>query len=154
MRRLILEFEEDDAAEGVAVVFRQMTLEPGTSPRPMPVAVMEIFTGRTVVRLIEPPDVDFTLFGLVDATLCGALARRGWDSVRALETISDEWDQRLRPWEILLGLPNVGPRRVLSLVNWLRDGGAELSWFASWDTGSANWTALEGCRRADPAGNP
>jgi hypothetical protein len=35
-------------------------------------------------------------------------------------------------------------------VNFLRDNGVGLPWFADWDKNSVNWTALEGCRRAEP----
>ncbi|SRR5579859_1369608 len=53
--------------------------------------------------------------------------------------------------ELMDDIPNVGPRRMLELVNYLRAAGTELPWFADWDEFSANWTALQGCHREPPA---
>ena len=82
-----------------------------------------------------------------------ALCRRKWNTVAALRQVfMDGYGIRLDlyDWEALLALSNVGPRRVLALVNFLRDSGVELSWFAEFDGDSANWTVLAGCRRAAP----
>jgi len=152
MRRLILEFEDDKAADELADVLRQMTQTDRPDARGIPVTVVDIFAGNTRVRLVESSDLDFGPFGLVEPTLANALARRGWASVAALECLTDGWGAA--PWEVMLGMPNVGPRRVLALVNWLRDSGVELSWLAAWDEMSVNLVALKGCRRADPPGNP
>lgn len=53
-------------------------------------------------------------------------------------------------WLDLLELPNIGPRRLLALVNFLRAKGVELDWFSDFDQYSQNWSALEGQHR-EPA---
>jgi hypothetical protein len=54
-------------------------------------------------------------------------------------------------WPDLFSLRNVGYRRILHLVNWVREQGTEMPWFADFDTASARWAALEGQYRAKPA---
>lgn len=149
MKRITLEFENGLVAYEVAEAIRQLSRAPSPGgPQPIPAALVQVFAGRTTVRLVEPLEVDLIPFGKVDPTLCNALQRKGWASVKALEDLEDDYGEE--PWQMLLDMPNVGPRRVLNLVNWLRENGVELSWMSSWDEASANWRALEGIRRAEP----
>jgi hypothetical protein len=53
--------------------------------------------------------------------------------------------------ELIDDIPNVGPKRLLELVNYLRSAGAELPWFADFDQLTQNWAALDGCHREPPA---
>jgi hypothetical protein len=106
--------------------------------------------------------VDFGPFIESHPAMWGQMAAYGWTTADALRApvieyrIPDgphagkEYRAASCGWEALWELRNVGPRRILDLVNFLRDRGVELPWFADWDERSANWTALEGCRRAEP----
>ena len=81
------------------------------------------------------------------------MCRQRWDSVAALREIVVEQygiSEVVPGWEALLGLPYVGVRRVLALVNFLRDSGVELPWFTDWDAyiARSQVAALAGCRRA------
>jgi hypothetical protein len=54
-------------------------------------------------------------------------------------------------WRDLFDIPNVGPRRMLELVNFLRIVGAELPWFADFDAWTADLPALQGQHREPKA---
>ena len=106
--------------------------------------------------------LDFAPFIKSNPTMWSQMAARGWDSLAGLRApviehrIPDgpyagrEFRAAEHGWQALYELYHVGPRRILALVNFVRDNGAELPWFGDWDASSANWTALEGCRRAAP----
>jgi hypothetical protein len=53
-------------------------------------------------------------------------------------------------WIDLLDIENMGPVRLLSLVNFIRDRGIELPWFVKFDELSENWVALKGRSRTPP----
>jgi hypothetical protein len=53
-------------------------------------------------------------------------------------------------WIDVLDLPNVGPVRMLELVNWLRRAKVEAPWLADWDEFSQNFAALRGRFREPP----
>lgn len=53
-------------------------------------------------------------------------------------------------WYDLLDIRDIGPVRLLGVVNFLRSRGAELPWFAQFDEFSARWAELEG-RHREPA---
>jgi hypothetical protein len=55
MKRVILEFEDDKAADALAEAIRALSLEENPDPRPIPVAVIDVFAGNTKVRLAAPP---------------------------------------------------------------------------------------------------
>lgn len=96
-------------------------------------------------------EIDFVPFAKAEPVVWNALVRKGWNSVAALQSpfISGHGLRAdLEGWDVFWELPNVGPRRILALVNFLRDNGVELPWMGRWDEQSANWTALEGQRRA------
>jgi hypothetical protein len=101
--------------------------------------------------------IDFAPFAAAEPVMWNALVRKGWDSVPALADLRlpGQGDPRgdLHGWEALWELRNIGPRRILALVNFLRDSGVELSWMADFDARSAHWTALEGMRRAAKPGD-
>lgn len=96
--------------------------------------------------------IDFTPFIASHPAMWSVMAAQAWNSLDGLQApaILSAYRPDVFGWEALLELRHVGPRRVLDLVNFIRDRGVELPWFADWDLSSANWTALEGCRRADP----
>jgi hypothetical protein len=103
---------------------------------------------------MQQTEIDFAPFAKAEPVFWHALKRRGWNSVAALQRpVLDGHHIRadLEGWEAFWELPNIGPRRILALVNFLRDNGVELPWMTDWDTRSANWTALEGRRRAEHA---
>ena len=112
--------------------------------------------------MAEVTHVDMGEFVAHHPMMWAQMRSRGWDTLEGLaEPVTEyripdgpykgqEFRTALRGWEALIDLQNVGPRRVLNLVNYLRDRQVELPWFAEWDRMSASWTALEGCRRAEP----
>lgn len=101
-------------------------------------------------------EIDFAPFARAEPVMWNALARKGWDSVTAL---ASPWMHGhgirgdLNGWEALWEIRNIGPRRILALVNFLRDNGVELPWMADFYTRSACWADLEGMRRADKPGD-
>lgn len=107
-------------------------------------------------------EVDFRPFIRSHPSMWNQMIAYGWTTVEALRDAvieyripegpykGREYRTADRGWEALLELRNVGPCKILDLVNFLRDSGVELPWFADWDKNSVNWTALEGCRRAEP----
>jgi hypothetical protein len=52
--------------------------------------------------------------------------------------------------DLINDIPNVGPRRMLELVNFLRSVKVELPWFTDFDIWSANWVVLKEYRREPP----
>jgi hypothetical protein len=74
-----------------------------------------------------------------------SIVRAGWDTPMALETLGS--------WYDLYDLPNIGPRRLLSLVNFIRENGGELPWFAQWDEDADRWE-LAGDLHRVPAVQP
>lgn len=121
--------------------FKGRRWTPVVSVRPEDLAAAEGLAGAA-----EP---DWALLRKADSVMFFALGREGWDSVARLEGAHHE-KSGVRGWEALHELPNIGPRRILHLVNWLRGENVELSWFADFDACSASWSALEGQYRADP----
>lgn len=112
--------------------------------------------------MTEVTSVDLAGFAAHHPMMWAQMRERGWDTLEGLAAPVNEYRIPDGPykgrefrmaehgWEALWELRQVGPWRILSLVNYLRDRGVELPWFASWDESSANWTALTGCRRAEP----
>ena len=58
--------------------------------------------------------------------------------------------EQWRSWYDLIEIRNVGPKRVLNLVNFLRRNGTELPWFRAFDAASADWKVLRGKPRYTP----
>jgi hypothetical protein len=112
--------------------------------------------------MTEVTSVDMKAFAEHHPRMWSQMHEYGWDTLEGLRApvvehrIPDgpykgqEFRAAEHGWEALWTLHSVGPRRILNLVNFLRDRGVELPWFAGWDESSANWTDLDGCRRAEP----
>lgn len=60
------------------------------------------------------------------------------------------WDD----WTEVLEIRNIGPRRMLDLVNFMRSDGVEFPWFAQWDewsrTPTAYWARISDAERVLP----
>jgi hypothetical protein len=97
-------------------------------------------------------NLDFKPFADHCPAMWRGMRQRGWTTVEALANpvITYSWRDDLAGWEAMLMLPSTGPRKLLRLVNFLRDNGVELPWFADWDKSSADWASLKGCLRAEP----
>jgi hypothetical protein len=92
-----------------------------------------------------------------DPVMANALARYGLDlpHLRRLGTepvtsVRFGREETWRSWLDLLEMRNVGPKRVLHLVNFLRRNGIELPWFRTFDADTADWKTLRGCPRYTP----
>lgn len=86
--------------------------------------------------------------GKLDPVLCNALARNDYDVARLRGLGTDYCGTEV--WHDLHDIPNIGPARLLNLVNFFREAGVELPWFADFDRFTAPWQALSGRHRASP----
>lgn len=84
----------------------------------------------------------------MDRALANALRRDGYTIGQLRELKPGPRDQP--SWYDLEELPNIGPVRLLRLVNFFRHRGIEFGWFAAFDEISASWTALQGRDRVQP----
>jgi hypothetical protein len=95
-------------------------------------------------------EIDFTPFSKTHPAMWNALTWHDWNTVEGLRDPcmpgTNETGFRAL-WE----LHGVGARKILDLVNFLRDNGVELPWFAEWDALGDQDGYLEGCRRAPAA---
>lgn len=78
----------------------------------------------------------------LDRALVNALRRDGYTVARLQGLKSGPRDQP--SWYDLEELPNVGPVRLLLLVNFFRKRGIEFEWFAAFDEVTATWKQLKG----------
>jgi hypothetical protein len=69
-------------------------------------------------------DIDFAPFIASHPAMWSAMAEQGWNSLDGLQ--APVLGGYGTGWAALLELPHVGPRRVLDLVNFIRDHGVEL----------------------------
>lgn len=116
--------------------------------------------------MTEVTTVDMEGFAAHHPRMWSQMRERGWDTLEGMAAPvveyripdgpykGEEYRAAEHGWEALFTLKSVGPRRILNLVNYLRERGVELPWFAGWDESSADWTDLDGCRRAEPCAGP
>jgi hypothetical protein len=93
--------------------------------------------------------IDFEPFSISHPAMWKQMTALGWDSVEALR------DPRYpgtnsRGFAAFWELQGVGARKILDLVNFLRDNRVELPWFAEWDALGDQNGYLAGCRRTAP----
>jgi hypothetical protein len=87
----------------------------------------------------------------LDPVMANALEREGY-TLERLSGLGLTDGQQWPPgcWIDLMEMRNIGPRRLLKMVNHLRKAGTELQWFANFHWATEFWEALEGCERVPP----
>jgi hypothetical protein len=95
-------------------------------------------------------EIDFAPFARTHPAMWNALTWRGWVTVEALRDPCMPGTSATG-YAALWELHGVGACKILDLVNFLRDNGVELPWFAEWDALGDQGGYLEGRRRAAAA---